>query len=143
MNTHSTKQKDISRSWHIINAQDQTLGRLSTTIAELLMGKNKTIFTPHLDCGDYVVVYNAVKIKVTGNKRTDKIYRHHTGYPDGFKEYTFAQVQEKDPREIIIKSVSGMLPKNKLRPDRLKRLKVFTDEAHPYDGKITKEQKSL
>jgi large subunit ribosomal protein L13 len=136
--TTVTKASDIKRSWHLIDLDNQTLGRVSTVIAKLLMGKDKPYFTPSLDCGDYVVVINAEKVEVTGNKRDDKIYRHHTGFPGGFREYTFKQVQETDPRRIIIHSVKGMLPKNKLRDLRLKRLKVFAGETHPYEQQISK-----
>jgi large subunit ribosomal protein L13 len=141
MKTTITKQKNISREWHLIDLSDQTLGRSSTEIAKYLMGKDKTYFSPNLDCGDYVVVVNASKVKITGNKQKDKIYRHHTGFPGGFREYTFEQVFANDPTEIISHSVKGMLPKNKLRSERMKRLKVFVDEKHPYENKISSAKK--
>lgn len=137
MNTSVTKASVIKRSWHLVDVQAITLGRISTQIASLLMGKNKPIYTPALDCGDYVVVVNAAQVRVTGNKNSGKMYRHHTGYPDGFREFTYAQVMAKDPREIIIRSVKGMLPKNKLRDPRLKRLKVYINDQHPYQDKFT------
>jgi large subunit ribosomal protein L13 len=133
MTTSVTKTKDIKRSWHLIDLKGQTLGRVSTQIAKLLIGKNKPYYTPNLDCGDYVVAINAKQVKVTGKKETDKLYQHHTGYPGGFREYTYSQVMDKDPRQIIINSVKGMLPKNKLRSPRLKRLKVFVDANHTYE----------
>ena len=141
MKTVVTKSKDIVRDWYLIDLKNQTLGRLSTQIASLLMGKDKVYFSSHLDCGDYVVVINADQVRVTGNKKKDKLYRHHSGYPGGFREYTFEQVQAKDPREIVTRSVSGMLPKNKLRAERLKRLKVFVDEVHPYNQQISVSEK--
>lgn len=141
MKTSLTKASDIKRSWVLVDLADQTLGRASTDIAIQLMGKNKTYFTPNLDCGDYVVVINAAKVHVTGNKTEDKIYRHHSGYPGGFKEYTFDQVQKKDATRIIESSVKGMLPKNKLRSARMKRLKIFVDDKHPYETKFNSKIK--
>ena len=137
MKTSITKPTAIKRDWHLIDVKGQTLGRVSTRIAQLLIGKNKPYFTPNLDCGDYVVVINAADVVVTGKKRTDKLYRHHTGFPGGFRQYTFEQVQAKDPTLIIKRSVNGMLPKNKLRSGRTKRLKVFADAKHPYASQIT------
>ena len=136
MKTHVTKSKDVERNWHLVDLKGQTLGRVSTGIAKLLMGKDKVYFTPNIDCGDYVVVVNAEAVKVTGGKEDKKLYRHHTGYPGGFREYTYAEVQAKDPKRIIEHSVKGMLPKNKLRSLRMKRLKVFVDAVHPYENKI-------
>ena len=136
MKTKATKKSEIKKSWHLIDAQDKILGRLSTEIAQLLMGKNKPYYTPHLDCGDYVVITNVAKIKVTGKKNEQKKYYRHSGYPGGFKEITFVQQQALDPRKIIRHAVSGMLPKNKLRSPRLARLKIFVDEKHPYEDKL-------
>lgn len=135
MKTKAIKKSEIKRSWHFIDAQDKILGRMSTRIAQLLMGKDKPYYISHLDCGDYVVVINAVKIKVTGKKRAQKKYYRHSGYPGGFREITFAQQQALDPRKIIHHAVAGMLPKNKLRAKRLVRLKIFVDEKHPYKDK--------
>jgi large subunit ribosomal protein L13 len=137
MKTYVTKADTINKNWHLIDASDKILGRMSTSVAKLLMGKDKTYFTPALDCGDYVVVINAEKIKVTGAKKSAKIYRHHTGYPGGFRELTFEKVQAKNPARIIAESVKGMLPKNKLRDLRLKRLKVFAGPEHPYADKFS------
>ena len=141
MTTSVTKTTDIKRDWHLIDLKGQTLGRVSTQIATLLMGKNKPYFTPNLDCGDYVVVINASKVKVTGRKKSDKLYRHHTGYPGGFREFTFDQVQTKDPKKIITHSVKGMLPKNKLRDKRMKRLKVFVNDSHNYQDQLSTKDK--
>lgn len=136
MSTHTTKKSDIKRKWHLIDLDGQILGRASSKIAQILIGKNKVYFANNLDCGDYVVAINASKIKVTGKKRKNKIYFHHTGYPSGLREYSFEQVQEKDPSKIILRSVKNMLPKNKLRKNRLVRLRVFSDDKHTYQDKI-------
>lgn len=137
MKTTITKPSHIHRTWHLIDAKDKTLGRMSTQIAQLLIGKHKPYYTGHLDCGDYVVIINAEKVAVTGNKQANKVYRHHTGYPGGFRQQTFKEAQAKDPVKIITQAVKGMLPKNKLRDSRLKRLKVFAADTHPYDQQIT------
>jgi len=137
MITTITKKTSVNRQWHLIDLKGQTLGRASTHIAELLMGKGKTYYAPNVDCGDYVVVVNSAAVKVTGQKQTDKLYRHHTGHPGGFRELTFTQVAAKDPTEIIRHSVSGMLPKNKLRDPRLKRLKLYEGVSHPYADKLS------
>lgn len=136
MKTKVVKKSEIKRSWHLFDASSKPLGRLSTEIALALMGKNKPYFTPALDCGDYVVVTNAAKINITGRKREQKKYYRHSGYPGGFRETSFEEQMEKDPGKIIIHAVSGMLPKNKLKDDRIKRLKIFVDEKHPYGEKI-------
>ena len=139
MKTKSTKKSEIKRNWHLFDAKDKILGRMSSQIAMLLMGKGKPYFVPHLDCGDYVVVTNAAQVKVTGKKQEQKKYYRHSGYPGGFKELIFNQQMAKDPRKIISHAVSGMLPKNKLRDKRLARLKIFIDENHPYKDKFKKE----
>ncbi|CAG8465208.1 4203_t:CDS:10 [Ambispora gerdemannii] len=126
------------RAWHLVDARDRILGRMSTNIAITLMGKHKPIFDPASDCGDYVVVVNAKEIKVTGRKAEQKLYRHHTGYPGGLKEIPYKRMMETKPTEIIRKAVSGMLPKNRLRNVRLGRLFIFTDDQHPYEGNIIK-----
>lgn len=136
MTPYSTRLSDIKREWHLFDAQGQILGRLSTKIAELLIGKNKPYYTPHLDCGDWVVVINARDVKVTGKKRKEKIYYRHSGYPGGLKALTFEQMMQRDPRKVIFQAVSGMLPKNKLKKKRLKRLRVFAGEKHPYEKKF-------
>lgn len=136
METQVTKFKDIKRNWHLFDAKEEVLGRLASKIASLLLGKNKIYFTPHLDCGDWVVVINSNQIKVTGRKEKQKLYRHHTGYPQGFRELTLAQVRAKDSRKLISLAVAKMLPKNKLRASRLKRLRIFVDDKHPYTNKF-------
>ncbi|OGV95993.1 50S ribosomal protein L13 [Microgenomates group bacterium RBG_16_45_19] len=139
MTTTTTKLSQIHRSWYFLDLNGQTLGRASTQIAAWLIGKHRPYYTPNLDCGDYVVAINASQVKVTGQKPTTKLYRHHTGFPGGFRELTYSQVAAKDPREIIIKAVTGMLPKNKLRSRRLKRLKVFVSTEHPYTAQLNQE----
>ena len=134
--TYSTTPKDIKRQWHLFDAQGQTLGRLSTQIAQLLIGKHKPYFTPHLDCGDYIVLVNANQIKVSGTKLKTKIYYRHSGFPGGLKQITLGKQLQQDPKKVIEWSVKGMLPKNKLRDQRLRRLKVFTDSNHPYINQL-------
>lgn len=136
MKSTVVKAKDIQRSWHLIDLKDQVLGRVATEIAMKLMGKSKVATSPNLDCGDYVVCVNAKAVVVTRNKANDKMYQHHSMFPGGFKEINFADLMEKDPRQVIVHAVKGMLPKNKLRDERLKRLKVFVDENHPYSKEL-------
>lgn len=130
MKTYSAKPTDIKREWYIIDASKTTLGRLATQIALLLTGKNKPQYTSHIDCGDYVIVINSDKLKVTGKKLTDKIYYRHSGYPGGIKQMTLSEKMEKDSTDVIIKAVRGMVPPNKLRPNRLARLKVYKGANH-------------
>ncbi len=138
--TQPTKLKEIKREWHLVDVSGKILGRISSHISQFLMGKNKPYFVPHLDCGDYVVVINAVKVAVSGKKQMQKIYMKYSGYPSGLKKKTFREVLEEDPKRIIREAVAGMLPNNKLRASMLKRLFIFTDENHPYGEKI-KNQK--
>ncbi len=142
MKTYSTKKSDIKRQWHLLDAQDQVLGRFATQIAVLLQGKNKPYFTPHLDCGDYVVVTNTNQIKVTGRKSQQKTYYRHSNYPGGLKSITFDKQLKKDSRKIIIWAVKNMLPKNKLRQPRLLRLKAFKNDQHIYQDKFKTHAKS-
>lgn len=134
MKCYIQKPSEVQRKWHLIDAEGKTLGRLSTEIAKLLRGKHKVTFTPHVDGGDYVVVINADKIEVTGKKRDNKVYRHHTGYIGNLKEINFKKLQEKNPEEIIRLSVSGMLPKNKLRAPMMKRLRIFAGSEHTHQA---------
>ncbi|KAJ1960076.1 54S ribosomal protein L23, mitochondrial [Dipsacomyces acuminosporus] len=127
-----------ARVWHLVDARGQVLGRLGSQIAQTLMGKHKPIYDPASDCGDYVVVVNAKHIQVTGRKREQKLYRHHTQFMGGLKEIPFERMQEKNPEKIIEKAVSGMLPKNRLRKVRLERLLVFPEAEHPYVENILK-----
>ena len=134
MKCYIQKPSEVQRKWHLIDAEGKTLGRLSTEIAKLWRGKHKVTFTPHVDGGDYVVVINADKIEVTGKKRDNKVYRHHTGYIGNLKEINFKKLQEKKPEEIIRLSVSGMLPKNKLRAPMMKRLRIFAGSEHTHQA---------
>lgn len=136
--TKSTKLKDIKREWHLIDAKDMILGRTASDIALLLMGKAKSNFVRNLDLGDYVVVVNAKKVKVTGNKENIKNYYRHSGFPGGFKKETLLELRKRNPEEIIKRAVSGMLPQNKLKAKMLKRLFIFSQEEHNYKDKFNK-----
>lgn len=132
MKTTTLKFSDVKHSWHLIDIDGQILGRVAVQIAKLLMGKGKALTGDHLDNGDFVVGINAAKFKVTGNKMSDKIYYSHSGFPGGFKEVSLSQLAEKDSRKVIEKAVKGMLPKDKLQQTRMRRLKLFVDDKHPY-----------
>lgn len=134
MKTYSIKPTDIARKWYVIDASEAPLGRLSTRIATLLTGKGKPQFSHHIDCGDYVIVVNAAALAVTGKKLDDKIYYRHSGYPSGLKETKLKDQMIKDPSIPVYKSVRGMLPVNKLRPERLKRLKIYPNEQHGHEA---------
>ena len=134
MKTKSYKNTDLDKKWLLLDARDETLGRLSSKIASILMGKNKAQYTPHNDLGDYVVVVNAEKIKVTGNKDIQKKYYKHTGYPGGLKSSSFSEIIEKNPENAILKAVNGMLPKNKLSSSMISKLKVYEGDNHPHAG---------
>ena len=136
MKTKATKKGEIKRDWHLLDAQDQILGRLATQASFWLIGKNKPYYAPYLDCGDYVVVINTKSVKVSGKKEQQKIYYRHSGYPGGFSQTRFEEQMAKDPRKVILHAVSGMLPKNKLRSERLRRLRVFIDDKHPYQNQL-------
>jgi len=135
-----TRESDIKRDWHLLDAKDQILGRLTTGIVQLLMGKSKPYFVRHLDCGDFVVVINAKEIQVTGRKEKQKKYYRHSGYPGGFKVRTLAELRQTQPEKIIYEAVKGMLPQNKLRDRMLTRLYVFAGEEHPYQDKFLKSK---
>jgi len=130
--TFSQKPADISRRWILIDASSAPLGRVATVIASYLTGKYKTTFTPHVDNGDYVVVINAAQTVVTGDKETGKIYYRHSGFPGGIKDATLGEVRAKFPERIIEEAVKGMIPKNKLAAERMKRLRVFPGEDHAH-----------
>ncbi|HSX15064.1 MAG TPA: 50S ribosomal protein L13 [Candidatus Saccharimonadales bacterium] len=134
MKTYSPKASEISRTWYLVDAKDQVLGRLASHLAMFLQGKHKPGFAAHLDSGDFVVVINASKIKLTGNKLEDKTYYHHSGYPGGIKETSLKQKMAQDPSWVIKHAVAGMLPKNRLSDDRLKRLKVYASSQHLHAG---------
>jgi len=130
MKTTVQKSSQIKRTWYLIDLKDQVLGRVATQIAFHLMGKNKSLVSPNLDNGDFVVAINAKDIKVTGKKLDQKLYQSHSGYPGGFKEFTLKQMMDKDPRKVIEQAVKGMLPKNKLQSPRMRRLKVYLDDVN-------------
>lgn len=132
----STKASDIKREWHLVDIDNKVLGRVSTEIASLLMGKGKPYFVRNLDCGDFVVVINSKSVLVTGGKEEGKVYYRHSGYPGGLKKETVGELRRRNPNEIIRHSVKGMLPQNKLRDSMLKRLKVFEGPEHDYVDKI-------
>lgn len=130
--TYSQKPSEVTRRWILIDATDAPLGRIATEIATYLTGKYKPTFTPHIDGGDYVVVVNAAKVIVTGEKETDKSYYRHSGFPGGIKEASLAEVRTKHPERIIAEAVKGMIPRNKLAAERLKRLRVFVGSEHDH-----------
>lgn len=134
--TYSVKASDIERKWHVIDASDEVLGRLATRIAGLLMGKHKPMFVRHLDVGDFVVVINADKVRVTGNKAKQKMYYHHSGYPGGLKSVSLEKMMQTHPNRVIEHAVKGMLPKNRLSAGMMKRLKVYSGDSHPHMGQV-------
>lgn len=141
MSTFSAKSHEVKRDWYLVNAEGKTLGRLSTEIASRLRGKHKPEFTPHVDTGDYIVVINADKVRVTGNKANDKMYYRHTGYPGGLKEATFNQMIERKPTAVIEKAVKGMLPRGPLGRAMFSKLKVYAGDQHPHAAQQPTELK--
>ena len=138
MKTFSAKPETVERDWYIIDAENKTLGRLSTEIARRLRGKHKPEYTPHVDTGDYIVVINAEKVYVSGNKRTDEMYRHHTGYIGNLKSISFDKLIEKAPERVIETAVKGMLPKNPLGRAMYKKMKVYAGSEHPHTAQQPK-----
>lgn len=134
MKTWNAKPADVDRQWYVVDAEGQTLGRLATRIADTLRGKRKPTFTPHVDTGDFVVVVNAEKIVVTGNKLQQKLYYRHSGYPGGLRSRTLAAELERRPTEVIRKAVKGMLPRNRLGRAQLGKLKVYAGPEHPHEA---------
>ena len=134
MKTVSTRPQDVERAWFVIDAESQVLGRLATEVARRLRGKHKAAYTPHVDTGDYIVVVNAEKVRVTGNKATDKTYYRHTGYPGGIKATRFESMIEKHPERVIEKAVKGMLPRNPLGRAAFRKLKVYAGPDHPHSA---------
>jgi len=130
--TYSAKPEDIQRRWYIVDAEGLTLGRMATTIATVLRGKHKAIYTPHMDCGDYVIVINADKIVVTGNRLEEKMYYHHSGYPGGLTTESMRTVMAKNPERVITQAVQKMLPKTILSNDVIRKLKVYRGAEHPH-----------
>ena len=132
MSTFMAKAQDVQRKWYIVDAEGKTLGRLATEVASVLKGKHKPIYTPHVDTGDFVIVINAEKVKVTGNKASQKLYRRHSGYTGGLKEIPYEVMLEKHPERIISIAVRGMIPHNKLGRQMIKKLKVYAGTEHPH-----------
>jgi large subunit ribosomal protein L13 len=132
MKTFSAKPHEVTRGWYLIDAEDKVLGRVATEIARRLRGKHKPEFTPHVDTGDYIIVVNAAKLRVTGNKALDKKYYRHSGFPGGIYETTFGKMQERAPGRALEKAVKGMLPKGPLGYAMFKKLKVYAEASHPH-----------
>lgn len=134
MKTYSAKAQEIEQKWYVVDAQGKTLGRLASQVASILRGKHKAIFTPHVDCGDFVIIINADKVWTTGRKLDQKVYYRHSGYPGGLKEITLRDQLEKFPERVIETAVRGMLPKNKLGRQMYKKLKVYAGPSHPHEA---------
>ena len=136
MKTYSPSATDIKREWQVFDASGQVLGRLASQVAKLLMGKHKSIYTPHLDTGDYVMVLNAAKVEVSGKKANQKIYYRHSGYPGGLKEITFRELFSKYPTRVVEAAVKGMLPKSRLGRAMFKKLRVYAGSEHPHHAQV-------
>lgn len=136
MKTYSTKLKDIERQWHVIDASDKTLGKLAVEVAGLLMGKHKPVFSPNVDAGDFVIVINAAKVRVSGNKAKQKLYYKHSGYPGGFKSTPLEKMMQTDPAQVVEHAVKGMLPHTHLGASMIKKLKVYAGDTHPHLAQI-------
>ena len=134
MKSFIAKPQEVEHKWYVVDATGKTLGRLATEVATILRGKNKPIYTPHVDCGDYVIVINAEKVEVTGKKRKEKIYKRHTGYPGGLREMTFEESQKGKPEAIIEHAVKGMMPNGRLGRQMLKKLKVYAGPEHKHEA---------
>ena len=142
MKTWNAKPGEIDREWYLVDAEGQTLGRIATHIADTLRGKDKPQYTPHVDTGDFVVVVNAEKVAVTGNKLDDKRYYRHSGYPGGLRSRTLREQLERRPEEVIRKAVKGMLPRNRLARAQLRKLKIYAGPEHPHTAQSPKELKT-
>ncbi len=138
MKTYVAKPSEVSRQWYLIDADGKTLGRLANEVSVMLRGKNKPEFTPHVDCGDFIVIINAEKIKVTGKKEVQKKYYSHSGFPGGFKEETLAAVRRRKPELIIERAVKGMLPHTSLGREQFTKLKVYVGDKHPHEAQQPK-----
>lgn len=130
--TYLEKPTDVKETWHLVDAEGKTLGRLAARVAGILRGKHRPTFTPNVDLGDHVVIVNAEKIHVSGNKMKDKLYRHHSGYPGGLKTTSAEHLFRKDPTELLVRAIEGMLPKNPLGNGMAKKLRVYTGPNHPH-----------
>ncbi|MFC1966295.1 50S ribosomal protein L13 [Chloroflexota bacterium] len=136
MKTYSPKASEIEREWHVIDASGKVLGRLATQVAGLIMGKHKPTFCRHLDMGDFVVVINAEKVSVTGNKAKQKLYYRHSGYPGGLKSISFERMMQTHPTRVVEQAVKGMLPHNRLGAKMMKKLRIYVGDAHPHGAQI-------
>jgi len=136
--TYTARAEDMEREWFLVNAEGKTLGRLAAEIARVLRGKHKPIYTPHLDCGDYVIVVNAEKVRVTGRKLDQKMYYRYTGYPGGIKSINLRDQLQKHPERVLQAAVRGMLPKNRLGRKMLRKLKVYAGDSHPHQAQQPK-----
>ncbi len=136
MKTMMAKESQVEKKWYVVDAEDKILGRFSTEVAKILKGKHKPIYTPHVDTGDYVIIINAEKIKVTGKKASQKLYRHHTGFIGGLKEVSYKSMMEKHPERILQHAIKGMLPKNSLGRQMLKKLKVYVGPEHKNEAQM-------
>jgi large subunit ribosomal protein L13 len=140
--TFTAKETDIEREWYVVDAEGQTLGRLAARIAPILKGKHKPIYTPHLDCGDFVIIVNADKVRVTGRKLDQKFYHHHSGYPGGLKSINLRDQLARHPERVLQAAIRGMLPKNKLGRRMIKKLKVYAGDSHPHQAQRPKPLES-
>ena len=140
-NTYMQKKEDVKRNWYVVDAEGLTLGRLATQVASVLRGKHKPTYTPHIDCGDYVIVVNASKVNLTGNKLDDKIYYNHSGYTGGLRERTARTMKEKYPEEMIERAIKGMLPNGRLGRQMYRKLFVYAGENHPHTAQQPVELK--
>jgi large subunit ribosomal protein L13 len=134
MKTYQAKKEELDHQWYLVNAEGKVLGRLATELVKILKGKNKPTYTPHVDTGDFVIVVNAGKVTLTGKKMKDKIYYHHTGYPGGIKEMNAEKLLAKKPTEMIRMAVKGMLPKNSLGRQMIRKLKIYAGPSHPHEA---------
>ena len=134
MKTTALRSQDIEQKWYLIDCSEKTLGRLSVRVANILRGKTKPEYTPNADVWDFVILINAKNIKVTGSKTDDKVYYSHSGYPGGIKQINFKNLLEKDPEKVLRNSIKGMLPKNRLNRQIIKKLKIYADEIHPHEA---------
>lgn len=139
MKSYIAKPAEVERKWYVIDAEDKTLGKIASEVASILRGKKKPIYTPHVDTGDYVIVINAEKVRVTGKKEEQKIYKSHSGYPGGLKGTTLRELRAKKPEEIIRHAVKGMMPKGKLGRQMFKKLKVYAGPEHPHTAQNPEE----
>ena len=139
--TYMANAETVERKWYVVDAQGQTLGRLASQVATVLRGKNKAIYTPHVDCGDHVIIINADQIKMTGKKLDQKVYRHHSGYVGGLKEVTARNMMEKHPERVLMLAVKGMLPKNSLGRQMLTKLRVYAGAEHGHEAQQPEELK--